>query len=183
MIRNIAAIRGAVEPVESSGPSNSARDIEGENTTRAKSQPKGEDEQKAEDLAMTSDSALYLFYFQSIGLKFGLTAICLAMIPVFLSQFTREPPPADASKYYSGREERDKAVMLVLTSCIEIWLKWWTDSNTESSTPNNGMYYGVYVALSCVYILTIGIDCWCVTSDPSPLTLSSQENEDEVAYS
>ncbi|KAK1245968.1 hypothetical protein MKX07_005037 [Trichoderma sp. CBMAI-0711] len=128
VVQNAAIARKAVKTAESLGSSDFTGCIEGENTTITKPQPKDEDEQQAEDLATTSDSSLYLFYFQSIGLKFGLAVICLAIIPVFLSQFT------------------------------QIWLKWWTESSTESS--NNGMYYGVYTALLCVHILTIGIDCW-----------------------
>ncbi|KAH0494604.1 hypothetical protein TgHK011_001220 [Trichoderma gracile] len=128
VVQNAAIARKAVKTAEPLGSSDFTECIEGENTTINKSQPKDEDEQEAEDLATTSDSSLYLFYFQSIGLKFGLAVICLAIIPVFLSQFT------------------------------QIWLKWWTESSTESS--NNGMYYGVYTALLCVHILTIGIDCW-----------------------
>jgi hypothetical protein len=65
-------------------------------------------------------------------------------------------------------------MILVLTGFAEIWLKWWTESRTESS--NNRMYYGVYTALLCVHILTIGIDCWCVASDLSTLALVSKEN-------
>lgn len=90
VVQNAAIAQKAVKTAESLGSSDFTECIEGENTTITKPQPKDEDEQEAEDLATTSDSSLYLFYFQSIGLKFGLAVICLAIIPVFLSQFTRE---------------------------------------------------------------------------------------------
>lgn len=91
-LQNTATAQRVAETVESPGSSGSTKDIDGVNTTTADPQPTHEDEQEAEDLATTSDSALYLFYFESIGLKFGLTVIFLAVLPVFLSQFTRKCP-------------------------------------------------------------------------------------------
>jgi hypothetical protein len=44
----------------------------------------------------------------------------------------------------------------------EIWLKWWTEPSNNGSRKDNGLYYGVYVALLSLYILAIGLDCWSV---------------------
>lgn len=45
---------------------------------------------------------------------------------------------------------------------IEIWLKWWTESNDGHSDASTGMYYGIYATLLCLGIASIGVDCWCV---------------------
>ncbi|UKZ72509.1 hypothetical protein TrVFT333_000139 [Trichoderma virens FT-333] len=114
------------DPVPSPSPSETSEQV----SAKAHGESRDEDEQEAEDLARTGDSALYLFYFQSIGWKHALVALFTAMMPVFLQQFT------------------------------QIWLKWWTEASDGSSQPNNGMYYSVYVALLSLFILTTGLDCW-----------------------
>ncbi|KJZ80040.1 hypothetical protein HIM_00754 [Hirsutella minnesotensis 3608] len=78
----------------------------------------------------TGDTSLYLYYFRSIGWKLGLAALTLAVIAAFLAQFS------------------------------QIWLKWWTESNDGKIDTNTAMFYGVYVALLCIWVAFIGIDCW-----------------------
>jgi hypothetical protein len=60
-----------------------------EETATTKVDPKDEDGQEVEDVTKTGDSALYMFYFQSIGWRHASTALFLAILPVFLQQFTR----------------------------------------------------------------------------------------------
>lgn len=47
-----------------------------------------------------------------------------------------------------------------LTTMIEIWLKWWTESNDGNANSNTAMFDGVYGAILCAWITFIGIDCW-----------------------
>ncbi|RFU77117.1 abc transporter [Trichoderma arundinaceum] len=125
-IASLLVGQGKIRPV----PSHSLSETSGQGPITVKSEPKDQDKQEAEDLARTGDSALYLFYFQSIGWKHALMVIFLGMLPVFLQQFT------------------------------QIWLKWWTEANNGSSQTNTGIYYGTYCALLCPFILTTGLDCW-----------------------
>lgn len=70
--------------------SHSSSEINGqEEPSPAKIEPKDDDEQEVEDLTKTGDVALYMFYFQSIGWRHAFTALCLAIVPVFLQLFTR----------------------------------------------------------------------------------------------
>ncbi|KAL7941848.1 P-loop containing nucleoside triphosphate hydrolase protein [Trichoderma barbatum] len=111
-------------------PSYSSSEADAERPTAIKGELKNEEEQEAEDLSKTGDSALYIFYLQSIGWKHASVALLFAIMPVFLQQFT------------------------------QIWLKWWTEANDGDSQINSGMYYGTYVVLLCLFIVTTGLDCW-----------------------
>ena len=44
----------------------------------------------------------------------------------------------------------------------EIWLKFWTEANTEHPNTNTGMYFGVYAALGVIALFFLGADIWCV---------------------
>jgi hypothetical protein len=89
-LHHMGALPEILDVTGSHSSSANATNIEEEMPVATTTEPKDENEQEAEDLAITGDSSLYLFYFRSIGWKFGLTAICLAMLSVFLQQFTRE---------------------------------------------------------------------------------------------
>lgn len=98
------------------------------------------------------DSTVYKYYFGSIGPIFIITLLALEIVWAFLQSF---PSKSRTRVYTSPFLSSD----LYLTNCLAVWLKFWTDSNSQGHT-QTGLYLGVFSALQVIGVLWFALLIW-----------------------
>lgn len=100
------------------------------------------------------DSTVYKYYFGSIGPIFIIILFSLEIVWAFLQSFPSKPRTQikEASPCFFSSE-------LYLITCLAVWLKFWTDSNSQGHT-RSGLYLGVFSALQVIGVLWFALLIW-----------------------
>lgn len=50
----------------------------------------------------------------------------------------------------------------MLTSCVAVWVDWWTAANERNPEAGVGMYLGIYAFLGIIGVVFMTCACWFV---------------------
>ncbi|KAH7145722.1 P-loop containing nucleoside triphosphate hydrolase protein [Dactylonectria estremocensis] len=106
--------------------------VERNNATGDNPKDKPAKDQQLDKRRQLGDRAVYRYYFGSIGYSFVYTLIALEIVWAFLESFPT------------------------------VWLKFWTDADSEGKSHSAGYYLGVYAALQLVGVIWFATLIWFV---------------------
>ncbi|KAK1993869.1 ABC transporter [Colletotrichum falcatum] len=131
-IRHSAHLKGLAIENSMCGDSTPFEKRETSGSCRQTESPRREAEADPErDLSrQAGDITLHWYYLKSIGWTYG----SASAVFLFLDCFVRVFP--------------------------QLWLKFWTEDEAETSSADTAMYFGVYCAISLIGLLVIGINIW-----------------------
>ncbi|KAH6996315.1 P-loop containing nucleoside triphosphate hydrolase protein [Ilyonectria sp. MPI-CAGE-AT-0026] len=117
---------------QSIGFEDSVDPVEHADSTTVKSKTKPVKEQEPDERRQLGDRTVYRYYFGSIGYTFLGTLITLEIVWAFLESFPT------------------------------VWLKFWTDANSDGKYQRTGYYLGIYAMLQVMAVVWFALLIWFV---------------------